>query len=64
MDKRLLDKLKASKIKVNLRELKKPWETAIERLKEASEDANKVKSPTDGATPSGAAPAPSPTTGN
>lgn len=63
LDKRLLDKLKASKININLRELKKPWETAIERLKEASEDANKVKSPTDGATPSGA-PTSSPTTGN
>lgn len=68
LDKRLLDKLKTSKIDISMRELKAPWETAMERLKEAAEDANKVKSPTDEASPTattgGATGTPAAPTGN
>ncbi len=51
LDKRLLEKLKDSKIDVSLRELKGPWEREMDQIGKAIEDQNKIKSPTDEASP-------------
>ncbi len=47
LEKRLRDKLQNAKITVSMRELKKPWEAAVEALKAQTEEQSRVKSPTD-----------------
>ncbi|MBL8060711.1 MAG: SurA N-terminal domain-containing protein [Chthonomonas sp.] len=51
LEKRLRDKLQNAKITISMRELKKPWEAAVEALKNQTEDQNRVKSPTDESSP-------------
>ena len=51
LEKRLRDKLQNAKITISMRELKKPWETAVEALKNQTEEQNRVKSPTDESSP-------------